>query len=111
MDPLDDWKPPDQRSPDGAIRFDNWLLIHNAINASLVSLGEQPFETIPTDLWNLVGVAVDAALWAERVSCIDCRTRLWPRDVIRCLDCKATLCVNCAPLHFRSFGRGHLPET
>jgi hypothetical protein len=101
---MGDWTPP-ARKIDGALIFDDWISIRAAIEAAYRALGREVPTNIPVDDWNLVGLAIEAYQHASRPSCWDCRARLWPSQIIRCLDCKAPLCERCAPKHFWPNGR------
>lgn len=96
----DDWKPPGRKMTDGAVIFDGWRPIRDAVDAAYVALGREPVANIPTEEWNLVGLAIDYYRHANRATCVECGSKLWAHETIRCLDCKAPLCERCAPKHF-----------
>ena len=100
MSGLDDWRPPTKPHGGDGIIFSNWQSIRAAIEAAYRALGREVPKSIPTDDWNLIGLAIDAYAHAQRVACFECRTKLWNHETIRCLDCKAPLCERCAPRHF-----------
>lgn len=102
---LDDWNPPKQRMQDGAVIFGGWQSIRAAIEAAYKALGREVPQNIPTEDWNLAGLAIDAYAHSMRSSCIECRRKLLNHETIRCLDCKAALCEYCAPKHFWPNGR------
>jgi len=97
------YKPPPIR--DGSVTFGDWPPIRNAIVAAYKALGQEAPSNIPVEVWNIAGLAIDAYRHGARSHCIDCHEALWPQATIRCLDCKAPLCENCAPKHFWPDGK------
>ena len=101
----EDWKPPARTMPSGAIIFDNWQAVRASIDAAYTALGRDRPDNIPTEVWNLVGLAIDHRAHAMRATCSTCGRRLWPHQTIRCYDCRAALCEACAPKHLWPKGR------
>jgi len=101
----DKWTPPTRRQDDGAIAFGDWRPVRDAIEAAQRALGKTPTDDIPTDVWNLVGLAMDYHAFSSAPHCVECEKHLFRRTVIRCFDCKAPLCETCAPRHFWPNGR------
>ena len=99
-----DWQPPSTDSQDRYM-FGDWRSIRNAIDAAREVLGEPPAGNIPDPDWKLVGLAMTYNDWVSRISCINCQKKLLRYQEIRCLDCKAVLCEQCAPRHFWPNGR------
>src|ERR1700688_1167122 len=88
-DVSEDWQPPTRKLADGGIIFDGWQAIRAAIEAAYAALGRERPSNIPTEDWNLAGLAIDAYAHAQRSSCVNCSRKLWHHETIRCLDCKA----------------------
>ena len=100
-----DWAPPTRTMQDGVLIFDSWRPIRDAIDASYRARGLEPPRSVPKDEWNMVGLAIHFHDHAGRATCVNCRSKLWNYQTIRCLDCKAALCEQCAPKHFWPNGR------
>lgn len=96
----EEWKPPPRRLRDGAVEFYDWQPIRRAILAVYGAIGRECDGNIPTDDWNLAGLAIDAYAHQTRSHCSTCKKPLWSHETIRCLDCKTALCESCAPGHF-----------
>ena len=88
--------------------FPNWQPIRQALELAYKELGLEMTKTpngatYPADHWNIAGLVytyVDRQLSEKVGSCFSCRTKLDFFTVIRCLDCKTTLCEYCAKVHF-----------
>lgn len=91
-----------------ALHFANWPPIRDALDSAYNRLGltkvkTENGEAFLEEHWNIAGLVYEAAAEDYRRllgSCVQCKTRLNYATVIRCLDCKATLCEYCAPAHF-----------
>ncbi len=90
-------------------QFNDWQSVRDALEDAYKELGLEMVETepgsrkYPDEHWNLAGLVRDhvAAQYSRLLgSCISCKTSLNFHTVIRCLDCRAPLCENCAPAHF-----------
>lgn len=91
----------------GDFDFGDWRAVRKAIEQSYVAMGKQVPSSIPREDWNLVGLAIAAHAFNTRCPCagLRCEKKLYAHEVIRCLDCKAPLCEDCAPGHFWPNGR------
>lgn len=101
----DAWKPPAARNHDGSIAFGDWRPVRDAIEAAQSAMGIAPTGNIDPATWNLVGLALYYHEFTSRPHCFNCQKQLRQFEVIRCLDCKASLCQVCAPGHFWPNGR------
>ena len=100
----EEWKPPYKMS-NGDYGFDDWRPIRNAIEAAYTELGQKVPKNIDKEIWNLVGLSIHHYSHAMQFDCAECRKSLRHGTEIRCLDCKAVLCEQCAPRHFWPNGR------
>jgi hypothetical protein len=90
-------------------QFQNWTSVREALEHAYRELGLEMIQTdpgsreYPAEHWNLAGLVHEHASADYRRlfgSCVDCKAALSFHTVIRCLDCKATMCEACAPRHF-----------
>lgn len=88
-----------------SFNFGDWHPVREAMTNAYSAMEVTIEGNIPTREWNLVGLALDYHRHATMSACVNCKTPLDHWLVIRCLDCKAPLCEQCAPRHFWPNGR------
>lgn len=102
---------------DQHIEFPNWTKVRDALESAYQRLGLQMVvaptggQHYPVNHWNIAGLVYEEAQSEYkrfRGKCLSCPTELSYETVIRCLDCRATLCEACAPGHF---GPGHVSRS
>lgn len=89
--------------------FADWRSVRDALEHAYAKLGLEMIQTAPgcreypAEHWNIAGFVHEqaSAEYSRLVgSCINCKGGLNFETVIRCLDCRATLCERCAVQHF-----------
>lgn len=95
-----------------AIHFPDWLPVRDALDAVYQKLGlemeraeDGSGSSFPARDWNIAGLIREYVVEHQTGGkCTYCSTKLTYSTVIRCLDCGAPMCTNCARPHF---GPGH----
>lgn len=90
--------------PRDAIHFPDWQIVRKALEHAYSKLGLEMLQTssgreYDATHWNIAGL-VHEYLRDNQGKCWHCQTPLTFETVIRCLDCRASLCSPCAHEHF-----------